>query len=105
VEISFEDNKVDDSITSKCVYETVKSAVQEAHGDYGRACLARSLKGSSIYRDVPFFAALLSTPLPKNIRFLFNHRQTTLCSCGVFTANKKTPLVTQLIFSLNLIEP
>jgi len=44
VEISFEDNKVDDSITSKCVYETVKSAVQEAHGDYGRACLARSLK-------------------------------------------------------------
>ena len=49
MEISFEDNKVDESMTSKCVYEGVKKAVQECHGDYGRACLARSLKGSSMF--------------------------------------------------------
>ena len=45
MEISFEDNKIDESITSRCLYDKVKDAVQEAHGDYGRACLARSLKG------------------------------------------------------------
>ena len=50
MEISFEDNKIDETMSSPCIYEHVKNAVQEAHGDYGRACLARSLRGTlSIY--------------------------------------------------------
>ena len=61
MEISFEDNKVDDSITSKCVYDAVKTAIQESHGDYGRACLARSLKGSSIFQSFLFFPAPLES--------------------------------------------
>lgn len=44
VEISFEDNKIDETMSSPCIYEHVRNAVQEAHGDYGRACLARSLR-------------------------------------------------------------
>ena len=69
MEISFEDNKVDESLTSKCVYEGVKNAVQEFHGHYGRACLARSLKGSSICFILGAFHFLCTshlTPLPKN---------------------------------------
>lgn len=46
MEISFEDNKIDETMSSPCIYEHVKNAVQEAHGDYGRACLARSLRGT-----------------------------------------------------------
>ena len=45
VEISFKDGKVDDRILGKVVYDTVKKAVISAHGDYGMACVARSMQG------------------------------------------------------------
>lgn len=45
VEISFQDKKVEESINESSIYEKVKEAVQQLHGDYGVACLARYLKG------------------------------------------------------------
>lgn len=47
VEISFQDEKVGESINENSIYAKVKEAVQEFHGDYGVACLARYLKGTS----------------------------------------------------------
>ncbi|XP_029212568.2 ribonuclease P/MRP protein subunit POP5-like [Acropora millepora] len=44
VEISFQDKKVGESINENSIYAKVKEAVQEFHGDYGVACLARYLK-------------------------------------------------------------
>lgn len=44
VEISFADGKVDERILSRLIYKTVKNAVISAHGDYGMACVDRSLK-------------------------------------------------------------
>ena len=55
MEISFEDNKIDETMSNQCIYEHVKNAVQEAHGDYGRACLARSLKGTVLISSLPKF--------------------------------------------------
>lgn len=46
VEISFEDGQVDDRILSRLIYRTVKNAILSAHGDYGMACLDRSLQGA-----------------------------------------------------------
>jgi len=44
VEISFADGKIDERISSKSIYKTVKNAVTSAHGDYGMACVDRSLR-------------------------------------------------------------
>lgn len=49
VEISFQDNKIDENVTSKSIYERMKEAVQDSHGDYGAACVARSLKGRVVF--------------------------------------------------------
>lgn len=46
VEISFTDGKVDERILSRLIYKTVKNAVISAHGDYGMACVDRSLQGT-----------------------------------------------------------
>ncbi|KAJ7387043.1 RNA-binding protein pop5 [Desmophyllum pertusum] len=44
VEISFKDGRVDDKIATRLIYDTVKNAVKDSHGDYGMACVARSLQ-------------------------------------------------------------
>ncbi|XP_068679492.1 ribonuclease P/MRP protein subunit POP5-like [Montipora foliosa] len=38
VEISFQDKKVDEDLTSTCLYQKIIQAIQECHGDYGVAC-------------------------------------------------------------------
>ena len=45
VEISCKDGQVDERIDGRVVFDTVKKAVISAHGDYGMACVARSLQG------------------------------------------------------------
>ncbi|RMX47238.1 hypothetical protein pdam_00012923 [Pocillopora damicornis] len=44
VEISCKDGQVDERIDGRVVFDTVKKAVISAHGDYGMACVARSLQ-------------------------------------------------------------
>ncbi|KAL9981268.1 hypothetical protein ACROYT_G009945 [Oculina patagonica] len=44
VEISFKDGKVNDKLLGKVIYKAVKEAVISAHGDYGMACVDRSLQ-------------------------------------------------------------
>ena len=46
MEISFKDGQVDDRILGGLIYKTVKNAIISAHGDYGMACLDRSLQGA-----------------------------------------------------------
>ncbi|XP_022787657.1 ribonuclease P/MRP protein subunit POP5-like isoform X2 [Stylophora pistillata] len=46
VDISCKDGKVDERIDGRILFDTVKKAVTSAHGDYGMACVARSLKGT-----------------------------------------------------------
>ena len=67
MEISFEDNKIDETMSSPCIYENVKNAVQEAHGDYGRACLARSLRGTLSIYLLPKFKSAKSVKEHKTI--------------------------------------
>ena len=45
MEISCKDGQVDERIDGRVVFDTVKNAVISAHGDYGMACVARSLQG------------------------------------------------------------
>lgn len=44
VDISCKDGKVDERIDGRILFDTVKKAVTSAYGDYGMACVARSLK-------------------------------------------------------------
>lgn len=49
MQISCKDGQADERIDGRIVFDTVKKAVTSAHGDYGMACVARSLKGERLF--------------------------------------------------------